>query len=66
MPNDRDINQVNQAPDPAENLSDLPELIDCDPNVEPHTAPSQPHVFLQWANVEHHPPIAIQDDNRQC
>ena len=45
MPNDRDINQANQPTDPAEDLSDLPELIDCDPNVEPHTAPPQPHVL---------------------
>ena len=59
MPNDRDINQANQPTDPAEDLSDLPELIDCDPNVEPHTAPPQPQVFLHWANVENHPPIAI-------
>ena len=55
MRNDRDILPT----DPAEDLLDLPELIDCDPDAEPHTAPPQPQVFLHWANFKHHPAIAI-------
>ena len=58
MPNDRQITD----PGPADqDLSDLPELIDCDPEVEPPTptAPPQPQVFIHWATFQYHPPIPI-------
>ena len=57
MPNDHDISQCTNPED--KDLSDLPELIDCDPEVEPQTAPPQPQVFINWANFQHHSPIPI-------